>query len=197
MLFERPVLLGRTLILYSGFMTILDIILALPLCIFIFLGWKKGLVREIATLVGILVGIWASIHLSQQVAPLLGLDGESAVLIAFIVIFLVALILTYLLGRGIEGLMKAVKLSVVNRLAGGVLGAVKALCILAVLLNFLVMVDGNEKIVKPETKEKSVLYKPVYTTGNWLTSQLKTYIEEHKDKWWHTVVATDKEEGSK
>lgn len=193
MLFERPVLLGRTLILFLSSMTILDIILAIPLCILIFLGWKKGLVREVATLVGILVGIWASIHLSQQVAPLLGLDGESAVLIAFIVTFLVALLLTHLLGRGIEGLMKAAKLSVINRLAGGLLGAAKALCILAVLLNFLVMIDGNEKILKPEVKNKSVLYKPVYTTGNWLTSQLKTYIEEHKDEWWHAVGTADKE----
>ena len=164
-------------------MTLLDILLAIPLLFLIFMGWKKGLVREIATLAGVLVGIWASIHLSQKVAPLLGLDGESAVLIAFIVTFLVALVLTYLLGRCVEGLMKVAKLSLVNRLAGAVLGAVKALCILAVLLNFLIMVDGNEAIVKSSVKEKSVLYKPVYSTGNWLTSHLKEYIADHKDEW--------------
>ncbi len=162
-------------------MTVLDILLGLPLLFLIFMGWKKGLVREVATLAGVLVGIWASVHLSQQVAPLLGLDGESAVLIAFIVTFLVALVLTYLLGRCIEGLMKAAKLSVLNRLSGALLGAAEALCILAVLLNFLVMIDGNEMILKPATKERSVLYKPVYTTGNWLTTHLKDYIMENKD----------------
>lgn len=162
-------------------MTVLDILLGLPLLFLIFMGWKKGLVREVATLAGVLVGIWASVHLSQQVAPLLGLDGESAVLVAFIVTFLVALVLTYLLGRCIEGLMKAAKLSVLNRLSGALLGAAEALCILAVLLNFLVMIDGNEMILKPATKERSVLYKPVYTTGNWLTTHLKDYIMENKD----------------
>lgn len=162
-------------------MTVLDILLGLPLLFLIFMGWKKGLVREVATLAGVLAGIWASVHLSQQVAPLLGLDGESAVLIAFIVTFLVALVLTYLLGRCIEGLMKAAKLSVLNRLSGALLGAAEALCILAVLLNFLVMIDGNEMILKPATKEKSVLYKPVYTTGNRLTTHLKDYIVEHKE----------------
>lgn len=162
-------------------MTVLDILLGLPLLFLIFMGWKKGLVREVATLAGVLVGIWASVHLSQQVAPLLGLDGESAVLVAFIVTFLVALVLTYLLGRCIEGLMKAAKLSVLNRLSGALLGAAEALCIMAVLLNFLVMIDGNEMILKPATKERSVLYKPVYTTGNWLTTHLKDYIMENKD----------------
>lgn len=147
------------------------------------MGWKKGVVRELATLTGVLVGVWAAIHLSQRVAPLLGIDGESATLISFIVTFLVALVLAYLLGRCVEGLIKMAKLSLLNRLTGALLGAVKALCILAVLLNFLVMVDGNEMILKPETKTKSVLYQPVYTTGNWLTSQLKTYIDEHKDEW--------------
>ena len=174
-------------------MTLLDILLALPLLFLIFMGWKKGLVREIATLAGLLVGIWASIHLSQKVAPLLGIDGESAVLIAFIVTFLVALVLTYLLGRCVEGLMKVAKLSFVNRLSGAMLGAVKALCILAVLLNFLVMIDSNEAILKPSTKEKSVLYKPVYITGNWLTSHLKEYIAEHKEDWKQVGGSIDKE----
>lgn len=164
-------------------MTILDILLAVPLLFLVFMGWKKGVVRELATLTGVLVGVWAAIHLSQRVAPLLGIDGESATLISFIVTFLVALALAYLLGRCVEGLIKMAKLSLLNRLTGALLGAVKALCILAVLLNFLVMVDGNEMILKPETKTKSVLYQPVYTTGNWLTSQLKTYIDEHKDEW--------------
>lgn len=164
-------------------MTLLDILLAIPLCVLIFLGWKRGLVREIATLAGLLVGLWAAIHLSQAVAPKLGLDGESAVLIAFIVVFLVALVLTYLLGRCVEGMMKAAKLSLVNRLAGALLGAAKALCILAVLLNFIVMLDSKEVIIKPVVKEQSVLYKPVYKTGNMLLGQLKDFIAEHGEEW--------------
>ena len=176
-------------------MTILDILLAIPLLFLIFMGWKKGIVREVATLAGVLVGIWASIHLSQHVAPLLGLDGESAVLISFIVTFLVALVLTYLMGRCIEGLLKAAKLSLVNRLVGALLGAVKALCILAVLLNFLVMIDSNEMILKPAVKQKSTLYQPVYSTGNWLTSHLKEYIDEHKEEWKEAVSKADKEVG--
>ena len=164
-------------------MTLLDILLALPLAYLIFMGWKKGVVRELATLAGVILGWWAAVHLSQQVAPLLGLDGESAVLIAFIITFLIALVLAYLIGRIVEGLMKAVKLSVLNRLGGALLGAVKALCILGVLLSFLVMIDSREQILKRETKQKSLLYKPVYETGTKLTSQIKSYIADHSNDW--------------
>ena len=174
--------MGRLLFLPNS-MTLLDILLALPLCYLIFMGWKKGIVREITTLVGVLVGLWAATHLSQQVAPMLSIDGESSVLVAFIVIFLAALVLAYLLGRLVEGLMKAVKMGILNRLGGAVLGAVKALCILGVLLEFLVMVDSREVILSPQTKQKSILYTPVFHTGTKLTASLRNYIAEHSDEW--------------
>ncbi len=174
-------------------MTLLDILIALPLCFLIFIGWKKGLVRTAATLAGVLAGLWASTHLSQQVAPLLGIEGENATLVAFIVTFVAALVLTYLLGRCIEGLMKAVKLGILNRLAGALLGAAEALCILAVTLNLIVLIDSNETLLKPTMKEKSLLYKPVYITGNLLTAELKNYITNHKEEWWKAVGPADKE----
>ena len=177
-------------------MNILDIILAAPLVVFIVLGWKRGLVREVATLAGVLLGIWAAVHLSQLVAELLGLEGESAVLIAFLVCFVGALVLTWLLGRLVEGLLKATKLSVVNHLAGALLGTLKALCILAVLLNSVVMLDHEQKLLKPELKEESMLYKPVYSTGNRLMESLKQFVTDHRDEWETAIKADIKDQNN-
>ena len=163
-------------------MQAIDIILAIPMAVLIFLGWRRGVVREAATLVGILVGIWAAIHLSQQVAKWLHLEGESAVLIAFFVCFVGVLILAYLLGKAIEGLLKMTKMNAFNRVAGALLGLAKALCVLAVVLNFVVIIDHNETLVKPNVKEHSILYKPVYDTGNMLMGSLKQFVEEHKEE---------------
>ena len=162
-------------------MTILDILLAIPLAWLVFKGWKRGLVREAATLAGVIAGIWASVHLSQWVAELIGLEGESAILIAFFITFVGAMVLAYLLGRSIEGLMKAAKLSLFNHIAGALLGMCKALCILAVILNGIVLIDKGEALITPETKERSILYHPVYATGNRLTESLKEFISTHAD----------------
>ena len=164
-------------------MNVLDIVLGLPMLFLVYKGWRRGFVREVTTLIGVLLGIWASVHLSQQVAEWLDLRGESAVLIAFFVCFVGALVLAYLLGHMIEGLLKAANISIVNRIAGAASGLLKALCILAVLLNYVVMFDKQETLITSVTKEKSVLYKPVYTTGNRLTASLKQYVDEHKDEW--------------
>lgn len=162
-------------------MTILDIILAVPLAIFIFLGWKRGVVREAATLVGVLIGIWAAVHFSRLIATLLGLTGDSAILIAFFIIFVGTMVLAFLLGRIAERVLKAVKMNLPNKIAGAALGMVKALCILSVLLGGIVLLDRENTLITKESKEKSLLYTPVYTTGNELISSLKEFIEEHPD----------------
>lgn len=169
-------------------LNMLDILLVVPMLILMFLGWKQGLVRTLATLAGLLVGIWAAVHLSQWVAELIGLESENAVLIAFAVCFVGALVLTYLLGHMVEGLMKAAKIGIVNRIAGALFGLLKALCILSVLLGWMVMLDGGEKLIKPEMKEKSILYKPVYTTGSRLTDSLKQFVADHKEEWRKEVL---------
>lgn len=166
----------------------LDIVLAVPMLWLVYRGWRRGLIREVTTLLGVLVGIWAAVHLSQLIAELLNLKGESSVIIAFFITFVGALVLAYLLGRAVEGLMKAANLSLLNHIAGAALGLVTALCILAVLLSNVVMLDKYEKVVKAETKDKSVLYKPVSVTGSRLTASLKDYIDNHKDEWRKEVL---------
>lgn len=162
-------------------MTILDLILIIPLGWLVFLGWKKGVIREAATLAGIVAGIWAAVNLSKLVASLLGLTGENAILIAFFITFVGALVLTYLLGRSIERLVKAAHLSLANKISGATLGLAKGLCVLAVVLNGIVLLDKKEELIPLDTKAKSILYKPVYNTGNLLISSLKDFIEEHRE----------------
>lgn len=174
-------------------MTILDIILIVPLGWLVFLGWKKGVIREAATLAGIVAGIWAAVHLSKLVASLLNLSGESAILIAFFITFVGALVLTYLLGRSIERMVKTARLSLANKIAGATLGMGKALCVLAVVLNGIVLLDQKQELITPETREKSLLYTPVYKTGNMLIASLKDFIDEHKELT-EKVVGSGKED---
>lgn len=162
-------------------MTLLDILLAVPLAIFIFLGWKRGVVREAATLAGVLIGIWAAVHFSRLISSLLGLTGESAILIAFFIIFVGTLVLAFLLGRIADRVIKSLKMNLPNKIAGAALGMVKALCILSVLLNGIILIDKNETLISQEIREESLLYSPVYSTGNELISSLKEFIAEHPD----------------
>lgn len=168
-------------ILIKFIMTILDLLLAIFLGVFIYLGWKRGVVREAATLVGVLIGIWAAVHFSRLIATLLGLTGEYAILITFFIIFIGALVLASLLGRTAEGVIKALKMNLPNKVAGAALGLLKALCISAVILNGVVLLDKNDSLIPQGTRERSLLYTPVFDTGNELLSSLNEFVEEHRD----------------
>lgn len=160
-------------------MNILDILIAIPLGILIFIGWKRGLVREAAALAGVLIGIWASVHFSRLLALMLGLRGENAILIAFFIIFLGTLVLAYLLGRTAEHVIKALKMNIPNKIAGATLGLLKAVCIISVIMSGIAIIDRDKVLITQENRDNSMLYSPVCSTGDELISSLKEYIEEH------------------
>ncbi len=163
-------------------MNILDIILAIPLCYFIYKGWRRGLIFEMAALVGIIVGCWAAIHFSSWVADLLDLKGDSALLIAFFITFLGVVIGSYFLGKAVEGFIKMVKADALNRILGALAGMAKCLCVLSVLLNFVLLIDYNHIIITPKVQQESKLYMPTYTLGNKLTATLKAQLHELRAK---------------
>lgn len=161
-------------------MNFLDILLAIPLCYFIYKGWRRGLVFEIATLVGIIVGIWACIHFSTWVAEALNIKGEGAVLVAFFITFAAVMVGAFFLGKTIEGMFKMVKLGAINKLLGAAFGMIKCLCVLSVLLNFVLLVDQEQMLMTPKVKEESVLFGPTHTVGNKLTAKLQDFVVEKR-----------------
>lgn len=163
-------------------MNIIDIIIAIPMLIFIYKGFSKGLVFEIATFGGILAGAFLAIHFSEWVAELLPIEGEYTVLVAFLVTFVAALVGAFFLGKCIEGLLKLTHLSFLNKLCGAVFGMLKGTCIIAILLNFILIVDGQTKIIPPTAQEESILFKPTHSIGNRITGSLKEYVESKRDE---------------
>ncbi len=162
-------------------MTLLDIILAIPLCYFLYKGWTRGLIFETTSLAGIVGGCWAATHFSTWVAEALHLTGDWSVLLAFFITFIGVVVAAYFLSKVMEGFFKLVKAEFVNKVFGSFFGMIKCLCILGVLLNFVMLIDKNEIIITPKTQQESVLFKPAYKVGNSLIGSLRTYIQEHKN----------------
>ncbi|MBQ7710840.1 MAG: CvpA family protein [Bacteroidales bacterium] len=161
-------------------MNFLDILIAIPLLYFIYKGWKRGLIFELATLVGIIAGCYAATHFSAWVADVLKLDGEGAILIAFFITFVGVVVLAVVLGKAVEGFVKLVKVGKANNVLGAALGMLKSLVVVSVLINLLLMVDPTSKIITQKTREGSLLFKPTHTVGNRLTAHLKQVIAERK-----------------
>lgn len=163
-------------------MNILDLILAIPLCWCIYKGFRRGIVFELTMLAGIVAGCYLAIHLAKAVAAMLGIEGEAAVLVAFLIIFVAVVVGAYFLGKCMENLLKMVKMNLFNRILGALLGMLKCVCLLSVLTSFILMADPNGHVISTTAREGSALFNPVNCVGSTLTKQLKDYVTEKRNE---------------
>ena len=163
-------------------MSTLDIILAIFLLYFAIRGFSQGFIISIATLVGLIFGFWAASHFSEFTANWLqndmGLKSGNIKLIAYIVTFVIVVVLIFLLGRFMTGVVKTVGLGIVNRLAGALFGIAKGLLIVSFLFLLFTRIDPHESLFTAAQKKGSVLYKPVSTVAPAVIPLLSKYTSE-------------------
>jgi membrane protein required for colicin V production len=124
-------------------------------------GFMVGAVRQVASLLGLLLAFFLSVQLMHPVGALivssLGLSEAVAPIAGFIVIFVGVQLLFLALSRLLERVLETLSLSLVNRAAGGALGGFKA----ALLLSVLFLVLAGMEMPSKQVRQRSVLYSPV------------------------------------
>jgi len=163
-------------------MSTLDIILVIFLFYFAYKGFTNGFIISIATLVGLVLGFYAASHFSEFTANWLqhdmGLKSSNIKLIAYIVTFVIVVVLIFLLGRFLTGVVKTVGLGIVNRLAGALLGIAKGALIASLLFLLFSKIDPNQSLFTAQHKKGSVLYKPISAVAPAVIPLMQKYATE-------------------
>jgi membrane protein required for colicin V production len=166
-------------------MSTLDIILAIFLLYFAFKGFTSGFIISIATLAGLILGFYAASHFSEFTANWLladmGLKSSNIRLIAYVVTFVIVIVLVFLLGKFLTGVVKTVGLGIVNRLAGAIFGIAKGLLIASFVFLLFARIDPKGSLMPAEQKKTSVLYKPVSAIAPAVIPLLQKYYDQVHD----------------
>jgi membrane protein required for colicin V production len=146
-------------------MNYIDVIIIIILVLAMVNGFINGLVKEVATLAALILGIWGAIRFSSFTAAKLydyfDMTGKYVGIISFIITFAVIAIVIHFLGMVIDRLMKAIALGFINRLLGIAFGLFKAVLILSVIFVILNAIDARRPFLPKEKIEKSRLYNPI------------------------------------
>lgn len=146
-------------------MATIDIILAALLLFGFVRGLMKGLFVELASLVSLVAGVYGAIHFSYFVGDFLkdsvDWDEKYIAIVAFAVTFIIIVIVISLLGKLFTKIADFASLGILNKLLGGVFGALKIGLILSVLLIVFDKLNSTIPFVNEEATEDSILYKPV------------------------------------
>ncbi len=147
-------------------MNIVDIIIVVILIFAAVRGFITGLFSSVASLVAIIAGVFCAIHYSHYVEAefqdsVLEWSSNTYKIASFAITFLVVILTILFLGKLLTKLADISSLGLLNKILGGIFGALKWSLILSVI--FLLFDKFNKTIpfVEKETLEESILYSPV------------------------------------
>ena len=151
-------------------MNSIDIILGIILIYAFYRGIRKGLFATLASLIGLVAGVYGAIHFSHFATNLLSKtlqwSPEVINLTAFGCTFLVILIEVNLAGKILTKIADFAALGLVNKLLGGVFNTLKLAFICSVVFMFLnASTSVSGLLIPSHKKESSILYQPVATIG--------------------------------
>lgn len=145
-------------------MNTIDIVLGLIFVIAFFLGFQKGFLRVLASLIGLVAGVYGAMFFSGYVRVHMERwfhwSGDITYAVSFLITFLLIIILFSLLGRVLTKMAKVVLLGIFNKLMGGVFNVLKYAFLVSVIFMF-VNASEHYRILNEKQREQSILYGPV------------------------------------
>lgn len=116
----------------------LDIVIAIIVLIGLWRGFQVGLIKTAVGLAGWFIALIAATQLANSIAPQLSGMVKNPVLQmagAFLLVVIVVLAVMHLVAYVFSGVLKTLKLGVLDKMAGGVLGAAKNVLMILVVLS--------------------------------------------------------------
>ena len=146
-------------------MNFLDLIIGIPILLMAIGGFRRGLIKEVAALAALILGIYFAIYFSDVTAKFLiehfNIGHRYVFIVAFIITFIGVVLVVSLIGRLLNKVASLAMLGPVNKILGLVFGLLKGIVIMSVLIMLFNMIDTRASILRLETKEESLLYGPV------------------------------------
>jgi len=162
-------------------MGVLDIIIGLLLIFGLYKGIRNGLFVELASLAALIAGLYGAIHFSNIVGEYLSKnmewDERYMNTASFLITFIIIVLAVNMAGKLLTKIADFAMLGLLNKIAGGIFGALKVAIILGALLMFFDKTNNQLGFVKQEAIEESKLYSPVKEVGAFVFS---TVIKENK-----------------
>jgi membrane protein required for colicin V production len=143
----------------------IDAIIVVILILSLVMGFINGLVKEVASLAALILGIWGAIKFSSFTAEKLydyfDMTGKYVGIIAFLITFGIIVVVIHFIGILADKIVNAASLGFVNRLLGIAFGLLKSVLIMSVFFSILNAIDARKPFLPKATIEKSIFYNPI------------------------------------
>jgi membrane protein required for colicin V production len=147
-------------------MNLVDIALGIVLLIGFYAGFKNGLFVALASLIGVIAGVYGALYFSDYTAGYISKwfdwSSEMTQLAAFALTFMGILFLVSTAGKFLTKIADFAMLGIANKILGGIFNALTYAFIISVVFMFVNASSGlSGYVISEEKKENSTLYAPI------------------------------------
>jgi membrane protein required for colicin V production len=143
----------------------IDFIIIILLVFGLARGFINGFIKELASLLALVLGIWGAIKFSTFTAGRLydyfDMTGQYVGIIAFLITFVIIVIIIHFIGLLVDKFVDKISLGVLNSLLGLVFGVFKTALILSVIFTVLNAFDAKHHFLPRKQIEDSRLFNPI------------------------------------
>jgi len=136
-------------------MNLLDWIFILIICFSAIYGLFKGLVKEMISVLAVIVGLIGASRLYEELLPLLGnlgLGEQAVKIVSFFILFILIFIAIVLIGKLIHKFVHAIFLGWLNRLAGVGFGTLRGIIVSAIIIMILTITLSDKAPILTQSK---------------------------------------------
>ncbi len=139
-------------------------------------GWRRGVILQAGSLLGILLSLYLAAHYGQAVGQLLHFGAGWATVGGFIVVALLTLIAVAMLGRLLRKLFQFAGLGLMDILFGILISLLKWLLLLSAIYNAFGALNRSFDLVEPEAFDRSRTYGPVCRVAEWVMPRVEELL---------------------
>lgn len=153
---------------------IVDLIFLIPFVIYMIIGYRKGAIIEIISLLALVVAILFCLRMTNFLLQSIGLDNIAwwVPYVAYIAVFIGVYLLVQYLGKLLEKIIKVAQLNWINNIGGAIIGGLKVIF----LFLFILWVTERAQLTTENYKTTSMTYKYLHPVSNNFMSFIKGKI---------------------
>ena len=160
-------------------MNYFDIILLVPILWGGYKGFTKGFIVEVASLIGLVLGLYLGVNFSSYASDIISehieIDTQFLPIVSFAATFLGVVLCVFLLAKIVEKVANFIALKLVNKIAGACFGMLKYALMFSALLFVFDTIDKQFHLVTPDQKANSKVYPLIQPLVPTIVPQIKEF----------------------
>jgi len=163
-------------------MTTIDIIILILLGVGVVVGFARGFLKQLASVVGLIAGLLVAralfVMVGEKLAPQIGTSVTVAQIISFVVIWVAIPLILHVVASMLTKALEVVYLGGINRFFGALFGMLVSLLWIGLFIHVLQYIDSENVLIGQTQKEASLLYYPAERVTGLFFPAIKQVTEQ-------------------